>query len=246
MPRTVVADFHDEAGELAVWFWGSVAAFRRQEPPDDCVTFPDGLDGADRQETERVLLAAIADYLARLKPAPATIRLLGWTAEPRSWSRSQFLERLQTLEAQGPPEALALCEAAALRFWFRSAAFDRGEPPAFSRSLPAPSGLELGVALRAIARLSDRPFPATCRVARERAEPASVATESLLAPAEGLVARADPRDAPYFTLGLVPPASPAAVRSAYRALARLAHPDAGGSHGAFLSLQDAYRALQAR
>jgi hypothetical protein len=41
-------------------------------------------------------------------------------------------------------------------------------------------------------------------------------------------------------LGLGPKATPALVKAAYRRLAKTAHPDAGGTHEAFVALQEAY------
>ncbi|HLP66723.1 MAG TPA: J domain-containing protein [Rhizobium sp.] len=45
---------------------------------------------------------------------------------------------------------------------------------------------------------------------------------------------------PYEILGLVPPVSEKDIRSAYRRIARVMHPDNGGSVEAFLVLQEAY------
>ena len=45
---------------------------------------------------------------------------------------------------------------------------------------------------------------------------------------------------PYEILGLIPPASDKAIRTAYRKIARIMHPDNGGSVEDFLVLQEAY------
>jgi hypothetical protein len=50
---------------------------------------------------------------------------------------------------------------------------------------------------------------------------------------------------PFATLHLLPSAPPALIRAAYRELAKLSHPDAGGSHEAMLKLNKAYRELAA-
>ncbi|SFB19993.1 DnaJ domain-containing protein [Amycolatopsis marina] len=47
----------------------------------------------------------------------------------------------------------------------------------------------------------------------------------------------------YELLGVSPSASPAEIKSAYRALARAMHPDTGGTAGTFRLLQEAYETL---
>ena len=49
----------------------------------------------------------------------------------------------------------------------------------------------------------------------------------------------------YAALHLRETAPPALVRAAYRELAKLSHPDAGGTHEAMLKLNEAYRQLAA-
>jgi hypothetical protein len=55
-----------------------------------------------------------------------------------------------------------------------------------------------------------------------------------------------PPSDPHVTLHLLPLAPPQLVDAAFRTLAKLAHPDAGGSHDAMLALSEAYDALRAR
>ena len=51
---------------------------------------------------------------------------------------------------------------------------------------------------------------------------------------------------PYRVLGVPPGADPSTVRRAYRRLARVYHPDAGGSNEAMARVNAAYAALQGR
>jgi len=51
---------------------------------------------------------------------------------------------------------------------------------------------------------------------------------------------------PYTILGLEPACSDDDVRAAYRRLANIHHPDAGGKEGAFRSVHEAYQLLKTK
>jgi hypothetical protein len=63
---------------------------------------------------------------------------------------------------------------------------------------------------------------------------------------DGGAAKPRERSAPdaYAALYLLPDAPPEVVKSAYRALAQLHHPDAGGTHEAMLRINEAYERLR--
>ena len=63
---------------------------------------------------------------------------------------------------------------------------------------------------------------------------------------EALLLRPDPREQAYRTLELPPGSDETAVRGAFRRLARLHHPDHGGTTARMQQINAAYRTLQSR
>ncbi|MEB3266877.1 MAG: DnaJ domain-containing protein [Cyanobacteriota bacterium] len=152
-------------------------------------------------------------------------------AQRRRWWNPQ-LELEQELERRCPGLGLELAEALRGRHsrgrWAVRAAFALYGPRAIEWLNEAP--------LRVVEELLQR--VERLEGGRQRRQGTRTANHSTTA-----AGRPDPRLQALNLLGLEPGAPTAAIKAAYRRLAKRHHPDLGGDHAAFQQLEAAYRLL---